>query len=171
MDIGTSIGKPAITASRRVGPAGQVVAIDQSPQMLAIAEERATAQGLRNLEFLVIDAEASDFSEGSFDSILCRIVKNSGKGSAILFDYYIQSVVDGSCELEMGKNILNQLVQLGEPLKLGINERAVDTFLEPRGFSKVHNVTSEDLKRAYFHGANESRAMCNLLSFAHATVE
>ena len=72
MDIGTGIGEPAITASRRVGPAGQVVAIDQSPQMLAIAEERATAQGLRNLEFLVMDAEASDFSEGSFDSILCR---------------------------------------------------------------------------------------------------
>ena len=72
LDIGTGIGEPAITASRRIGPARQIVAIDQSPQMLAIAEEHATAQGLRNLEFLVMDAKASDFSEGSFDSILCR---------------------------------------------------------------------------------------------------
>ena len=117
--------------------------------------------------------EETDQSYGMFmvDEILSFIIKNSGKGSAILLDYYIQSVVDGSCKLEMGKNILNQLVQLGEPLKLGINEGAVDTFLEPQGFSQVHNVVNEDLKRAYFHGANESRAVCNLLSFAHATVE
>lgn len=72
LDIGTGIGEPAITASRRVGPAGKIVAIDQSPQMISIAQERATAQGLRNLEFLVMDAEALDFPEASFDSILCR---------------------------------------------------------------------------------------------------
>lgn len=43
MDIGTSIGEPAITASRRIGPAGQVAAIDQSPQMLAHGGKIAAA--------------------------------------------------------------------------------------------------------------------------------
>lgn len=72
LDIGTGIGEPAITAGLRVGSAGHVVAIDQSSQMLAIAVERARDLGLQNLEFLVMDAEALDFPEGSFDSILCR---------------------------------------------------------------------------------------------------
>ncbi len=36
------------------------------------------------------------------------------------------------------------------------------------GFSKIKNVTSEDYKRAYFHGKNENRDVCKLLYFAHA---
>lgn len=105
------------------------------------------------------------------DEIMSFIVKNSGKGSAILFDYYLQSVVDGSCELDAGRNIRDQLVQLGEPLKFGIKEGAVEAFLEARGFSQVRNVTSEDLKRAYFHRKNENRMVSSLLSFVHAMVE
>ena len=40
-DLATGIGEPAITAARRAGTAGRVVAIDQSPGMLAVARERA----------------------------------------------------------------------------------------------------------------------------------
>jgi len=110
-------------------------------------------------------------SPETVDDIFSFIAKNSGKGSAILFDYYIQSVVDGSCELLVGKNIHNQLVQLGEPLKFGINKGAVEMFLESRGFSRVHNVTSEDLKRDYFCGTNDGRAVCSLHSLAYAVVD
>lgn len=105
------------------------------------------------------------------DEILSFIVKNSGKGSAVLFDYFPQSVVDGSCEMEVGRNIHNQLKQLEEPLQFGIKEGTVEEFLTQRGFSQVQNVTSEDYKRAYFHGVNKDRTVCSLMQFAHATVE
>ncbi len=72
LDIATGIGEPAVTAARRVGPGGQVVAIDQSPQMLAIARERVAALGLQNVEFRELDAERLDLLEGSFDAALCR---------------------------------------------------------------------------------------------------
>jgi ubiquinone/menaquinone biosynthesis C-methylase UbiE len=72
LDIATGIGEPAVTAARRVGPAGLVVAIDQSPQMLAIARERAAALGLQNVEFRELDAEQLDLLEGKFDAALCR---------------------------------------------------------------------------------------------------
>jgi len=72
LDIATGIGEPAVTAARRVGPGGHVVAIDQSPQMLAIARERAAALGLQNVEFRELDAERLDLLEGSFDAALCR---------------------------------------------------------------------------------------------------
>lgn len=105
------------------------------------------------------------------DEILSFIVENSEKESAILFDYYPQSVVDGSCELEVGKNIHNQLMQLGEPLKFGIDDDMIEEFLSSRGFSQVHNVTSGDLKRTYFQGINKDRTVCSQLYFAYAVKE
>lgn len=105
------------------------------------------------------------------EEILFFIAKNSGKGSCLLLDYYPESVVDGSCELDVVKNIHSLLAQMGEPLQFGIEEGTVETFLAKRGFSKIKNVTSENYKRAYFHGVNEDRALCDLISFVHAAIE
>ena len=72
LDVATGIGEPAVTAAHQVGPAGRVVAIDQAPQMIAIARERAAELGLRNMDFQEMDAEALDLPESSFDAVLCR---------------------------------------------------------------------------------------------------
>ena len=58
LDVATGIGEPSLTAARRVGPTGSVVATDQAPQMLKIARERSDDLGLRNVEFHEMDAEA-----------------------------------------------------------------------------------------------------------------
>jgi ubiquinone/menaquinone biosynthesis C-methylase UbiE len=58
IDIATGIGEPAITAAKKVGIEGCVLAIDISPQMLAIAKERAISLGLQDIvEFKEVDAE------------------------------------------------------------------------------------------------------------------
>ena len=72
LDIATGNGEPAVTAARRVGPAGRVVATDQSPGMLAIARERAATLGLANLNFYESDGEALAVSERDFDAVVCR---------------------------------------------------------------------------------------------------
>jgi methyltransferase (TIGR00027 family) len=105
------------------------------------------------------------------DSILSFIAENSGKGSSILFDYFPQSVVDGSIDLEVGRNIHDGLAQTDEPLKFGIDEGKLEDFLTKKGFSHVMNVTSNDYKKAYFHGINKDRTVCSLLLFAHAVIE
>jgi methyltransferase (TIGR00027 family) len=105
------------------------------------------------------------------DETLSFTVNNSAKGSEVLFDYFLQSVVDGTCELEAGKNMRDFAAQQGEPFLFGIKEGEVEAFLAERGFSKVGNMTSEDYKKAYFHGINESRSVCNLLAFAHAVID
>ncbi|HVB80785.1 MAG TPA: methyltransferase domain-containing protein [Candidatus Binataceae bacterium] len=71
-DLATGIGEPAITAARRVGTTGRVVAIDQSPGMLAVARERAASLGLGNLECRVGDIESLEADEHSFDAAICR---------------------------------------------------------------------------------------------------
>ena len=103
------------------------------------------------------------------DEMLSFIVNNSAKGSEVLFDYFIQSVVDGTCET--GKNMRDFAAQQGEPFLFGIEDGAAEVFLKERGFSRIQNVTSDDYKRAYFHGVNKDRSVCRLLSFVHAVVE
>lgn len=102
---------------------------------------------------------------------LLFIVENSGKGSHVIFDYYPESVVDGTCKLEIGTNIRNHVAEQGEPLQFGIKEEKIEDFLTEFGFSRVQNVTSEDYKDLYFHGKNENRDVCELLYFAHALVK
>lgn len=72
LDLATGIGEPAITAARRVGPSGRVVALDISPDMLGIARRRAAGLGLSNIEFLEADAEALDLPVNTFDAIISR---------------------------------------------------------------------------------------------------
>lgn len=72
LDVATGIGEPAVTAARVVGPTGRVVGIDQAPQMLAIARERAASLGLQHIDFLEMDAEAPEFPAFTYHSILCR---------------------------------------------------------------------------------------------------
>jgi methyltransferase (TIGR00027 family) len=109
--------------------------------------------------------------EESVENIFSFIIKNSGIGSSVIFDYYHDSVIDGTCKLEIGKNIQNFVKQQGEPLKFGIKEGKLEEFLRNQGFKNIKNIDSENYKKAYFHGKNEKREVCDLLSFAHAVVE
>jgi SAM-dependent methyltransferase len=72
LDVATGSGEPAVTAARRVGPSGRVLAVDQSPGMLAIGRERADSLRITNLEFRESDGEALMIEEGDFDAVLCR---------------------------------------------------------------------------------------------------
>lgn len=72
LDIATGSGEPAVTAARRAGAAGRVIATDQSPGMLAIARERAAALGVTNIEFRESDAESLAIEERDFDAVICR---------------------------------------------------------------------------------------------------
>ena len=72
LDVATGIGEPAMTAARRVGPDGSVMAVDQAPQMLAVAHERMQAAGIRNVQFVEEDVEAVTLPPDTFDAVVCR---------------------------------------------------------------------------------------------------
>ena len=72
VDVATGIGDPALSAARRVGPTGRVIATDQSSAMLAVAASRARDAGLTNIEFRQLDANVFDFPDATIDAIVCR---------------------------------------------------------------------------------------------------
>lgn len=71
LDIGTGTGHLALAAAQIVGERGRVVGIDISAGMLAQAQSKVTALGLRNVELRLADAEQLDFSVERFDRIVC----------------------------------------------------------------------------------------------------
>lgn len=69
LDIATGTGKLALAASRRVGPAGEVVGLDPSARMLALARQAGTASGATNVIWVQGDAAALPFADGTFDAV------------------------------------------------------------------------------------------------------
>lgn len=85
LDVAAGYGEPSLTAARKVGAEGSVVASDISAEMLAYGRERAAAAGVENIEFVEADAASLDFPEGSFDAAVSRwgiIFEPDGEGAA-----------------------------------------------------------------------------------------
>lgn len=157
LDIATGIGEPAITAAQLVGSAGHVVATDQSPQMLAIAQERAVQLGLKNLDFRVVDAEVMDFSEKSFDSILCRwglmflpnLVATLVRIRRMLVQHgkFATSVLDEASKvpfLNLPLNIAKKVFQIpqsptGSPSLFGLAGGVLEQAMTQSGFTEIHS--------------------------------
>jgi SAM-dependent methyltransferase len=72
LDVAAGYGEPALTAARRAGPEGCVVATDISAEMLAFGCERAAAADLGNVEIIESDASSLDFPPASFDAAVSR---------------------------------------------------------------------------------------------------
>ena len=94
LDVAAGYGEPSLTAARKAGPEGSVVATDISAEMLAYGRERAAAAGLENIEFLESDAASLEFPERSFDAGLSRwgiIFEPDGEGAAARVRAFLNS--------------------------------------------------------------------------------
>ena len=72
LDLAGGSGEPVLSLSAAVGPEGRVTATDLLREMLQIAEENATARGIKNIDFRAADAEQLPFPTGLFDRVTCR---------------------------------------------------------------------------------------------------
>ena len=69
LDVACGSGFPALAAAAAVRPGGSVIAIDISPEMLAVAAARAPRDALDNIQFVEMDADRLMFSDGEFDAV------------------------------------------------------------------------------------------------------
>jgi SAM-dependent methyltransferase len=73
LDLGSGAGDMAFAAAGLVGPAGEVVGIDQSPDAVARATARAGERRLSNVRFVPGDIH-DPAPDGPFDAIIGRLV-------------------------------------------------------------------------------------------------
>jgi ubiquinone/menaquinone biosynthesis C-methylase UbiE len=68
LDVGPGNGTYTIAAARRVGPDGEVVAIDIEPRMVDRVRRRVEAEGIQNLEPRVANLYELPYEDGYFDA-------------------------------------------------------------------------------------------------------
>jgi len=73
LDLASGAGSQTLSAARRVGAHGHVVASDISETMLQHVQENARAAGLDNVTTLAVAAEDIDAGTGHFDAVICRL--------------------------------------------------------------------------------------------------
>ena len=71
LDIASGTGEPGLSIAR-LSPKGRVVLTDLVIEMLDVAERRARAQGVANIETMVCGADDLPFDDATFDSVSVR---------------------------------------------------------------------------------------------------
>jgi SAM-dependent methyltransferase len=76
VDVGSGAGFDSFIAAAQVGPGGEVVGVDMTPEMLAKARHTAEALGLAHVEFRDGLAEALPVEDGWADVVISNGVIN-----------------------------------------------------------------------------------------------
>lgn len=160
LDVGCGTGALTREAARRAKPAGRVVGLDKSANMLSVAREKSP-----EIEWHHAEAEAIPFGEASFDVVLSQLAFMffEDKVTALREMYRVLKpggrlwvVICGDLEQSPGYHGMAKLVQqltdgpvTGEylaPFALG-NESLIRSLLEDAGLSAANLQTARSLIR------------------------
>jgi arsenite methyltransferase len=91
LDLGSGGGIDCFLAARRVGPAGHVIGVDMTDDMLARARANAESGGFTNVEFRKGEIESLPVESGTVDRIISNCVINLApdKGKVIAEAYRV----------------------------------------------------------------------------------
>jgi SAM-dependent methyltransferase len=73
LDVAAGAGEQTLSAARRVGPEGRVLATDISSRILELAAGEARRAGLDNVDVRVMDGENLDLPDAGFDAVVSRV--------------------------------------------------------------------------------------------------
>src|SRR4029453_15280274 len=73
LDVAAGAGGQTLTAARRVGPAGRVLASDIAPAILDYAAAEARRAGLANVATRAMDGEQLHVDPGAYDAVISRV--------------------------------------------------------------------------------------------------
>ena len=85
LDLGSGAGFDAFLAAERVGPAGRVIGVDMTDEMLDLARKNAAARGAVNVEFRRGRLEALPVEDASIDLVISNCVINLVPEKGLVF--------------------------------------------------------------------------------------
>ena len=72
LEIAAGPGETGFLAAKLLGESGRLVSTDIAPAMVDMARKLGGQLGIENADYRVLDAQAMDLADASFDGVLCR---------------------------------------------------------------------------------------------------
>jgi SAM-dependent methyltransferase len=85
LDLGSGGGIDCFLAAKRVGPAGRVIGLDMTPDMIRLAQRNAKKVGASNVEFRLGEIEDIPLPDGSVDVVISNCVINLSPDKDMVF--------------------------------------------------------------------------------------
>jgi len=85
LDLGSGAGLDAFIAAQKVGPQGNVIGVDMTPEMVHKAQQFAREGGYKNVEFKIGQLEHLPISDDSIDVIISNCVINHSADKVAAF--------------------------------------------------------------------------------------
>ena len=85
VDLGSGAGIDALIAARKVGPGGQVIGVDMTPEMLTAARKNAETAGASQVDFREGRLEDLPVDDASVDAVTSNCVINLVPDKAVVF--------------------------------------------------------------------------------------
>jgi SAM-dependent methyltransferase len=176
LDLGSGAGFDAFLAARAVGPAGRVIGVDMTPEMVSKARANAAKSGYANVEFRLGEIENLPVADATVDVILSNCVINLAPDKPRVFREAFRALKPGGrlaisdiVALQPVPEAMRRDVELYTACAAGAAlVRDVETALRDAGFAEVH-VTPKPESRAVIAEWFPGRALENY--FASAIIE
>lgn len=128
-------------------------------EMVGISESAVSHHlcGLRQMHIVKSRREGKEVYYKAVDATLAFVVEHAAQGSAIVFDYVYQAVLDGTQKQNEIANMRHYRFMTGEGLTFGIPTGSAEPFLRERGYRQAKDISTQELKDIYLIGNNASR--------------
>lgn len=87
--------------------------------------------------------------EKAVKDTLSFIKHNSGAESTLAFDYFFESVINGTCTSYGADKLAESASKLSEHFKFGIEEGKAQEFLDKNGFALINHITPNEFEEKY----------------------